>query len=300
MASPTVFTITDEPFLPGVCGLINALRSGGFRGRIIVGMPTALRALDGVEGVESVVLDVSGLWVGFHKPALLLRHATDSFLFLDADIIVAQPGFLEQVEAFSTIGPLLALEGLVGPRDGRRLRWAERLGTSEPRRDAWAYYNGGFLAGRVARDRNLLEEWERSIRAVLSRVAGYQQDAEFPFGDQDVLNAVMQTWTGPVVSIQFPDWWSAASSLNPFLHVGAFARTAFYHSTGPKPWQLTAVPARNPTPYESLWFHHAVLEPSAVRLPCDLPISVRKWLEGAWSGRLASRAKRLTKRLAGW
>jgi hypothetical protein len=296
----TVFTIADERFLPGLAGLVNSLRAVGFKGQIVVGTPAPLPVLNGVPGVRVVRLDHEGLWLGFLKPALLLREAVDQFVFLDADVVVANDTFLPRVEAFTEDGPVFALEGLVGPRDHRRLRWAARLTLPMPRVDAWAHYNGGFLAGRMARDRSLLEDWASGMERVLSRVDGYFQDDDFPLGDQDVLNALAQVRTDPVVSLQFPDWWSAVAPLNAFLHFGAFKETAFYHSTGAKPWNLERVPPRAPTPYESRWFRHVVMEPSPMRVPCRLPGPVCRWLEGSWSGRFVSRASRVGRRLKTW
>jgi len=134
---------------------------------------------------------------------------------------------------------------------------------------------------------------------LLPKSAAHFDDPDFHMPDQDVLNAILQSSDAPIVSLQFPDWWSAVALHNPFLHVGAMARTAFYHSIGAKPWNLRTVPPRIPSPYEALWYRHTALEPGPLRVSCEVPPSVRRWLAGSWSGRFTSRAKRLSQRLVG-
>jgi hypothetical protein len=238
------------------------------------------------------------VWIGFLKPTLLLAEGVERFVYLDADIVVADGAFFNSLDALTAEGPALALEGIVGPADHRRVRWSARLGTSGLRTHALAYYNGGFLAGRLSRDKPLLLAWAKASRHVLAGVGGYFMDADFPLGDQDALNAVLQHWEHPLVSLQFPDWWSAAAPLNPFLHVGGLRETAFFHCTGSKPWKLKVVPPRPPTAYELRWYRHAVLQPSQVRVTCDLPVWVHRWLANSAAGRLASRGKRWRERLS--
>jgi hypothetical protein len=293
----TIYTIADLAFLPALAGLVNSLRAARFDGEIVVGTPKPLPAAEDVDGVRTVPLD-DGRWPGLLKPDLLLQ-ADGPFLFLDADLVVPHADALSRLASLIELGPLLALEGLVAPTDHRRLRWAARMEAPPPLPHAWQYYNSGFLAGRMPRDRDLLQAWAAGQSQVLAGQSRHFQDADFPFPDQDVLNAVMQRWEGRVTSLQFPDWWSAVAPANPFLHFGALPRTAFYHGIGEKPWQLKAVPSRNPTAYEELWFHFAVSNPEPMRVPVSLPDTVARWLSGHWSGHLRSRGKRLGQRLIG-
>lgn len=294
----TVFTIADQAFLPGLAGLVNSLRAARFTGAIVVGSPTPIAELEGVENVRTVMLPPDGSWVGAWKAHLLLHEGGERFVFFDADIVLGDLEGFERVLELADTAPVLALEGLVSPSDPRRLRWAARLGLSRPTRDAWSYFNSGFLAGRLPRDRPLLQSWAEGIRAAGLR-GGHFADADFPFADQDVLNALLQQRDDVVVSLQFPDWWSGVAPLNPFLHVGGLARTMFYHSVGVKPWNLNTVPLRDPNAYEVRWFQHAVVAPTPVCVPCSVPPGVRSWLADTTAGRIASRGRRIRQRLAG-
>lgn len=293
----TVWTIADRAFLPGVAGLINSLRSGGFEGAIVVGSPDELPELTALHGVQVRHIRDEPLWLGFVKPSLLLRHAEGPFAFFDADIVVDGATAMEALRGAVRRGPLLALEALVGPTDIRRARWSDRIG-GRPRSDAWAYFNGGFIAGDMPRDRPLLEAWSAAMTSALGEVRGYFSDPDFPLGDQDVLNAVVQTDREfGIVSLQMPDWWSAVSPLNPFFHVGAFARALFHHSTGPKPWKLTEVPPRGPNEYERLWYRHVVERPAPLAVSLDIPPNVQRWLSASVGGRLLARGSRLSRRV---
>ena len=297
MTPLTVYTIADESFLPALAGLVNSLRAAGFEGEIVVGTQGALSAAAAVPGIRLTRLNGSR-WPGLLKPDLLLT-ADGPFIFLDADIVVTNGDMLTRLEGMAEAGPVLALEGLVAPTDHRRQRWKARLGGPPPLPHAWAYYNSGFIAGHMSRERDLLQAWADGQTRVLPQDSKHFQEPDFPLADQDVLNAVMQCWAGTVTSLQFPDWWSAVAPSNPFLHFGALPRAAFYHCIGEKPWQLKRVPPRNPTPYEELWFQHAVLEPGPMKVPIALSDTVRRWLSGHWSGRLRSRGVRLGQRLVG-
>ena len=299
MKPVTVYTIADERFLPGLAGLINSLRASGFEGPIVVGAPARLPALDGVTDVHVVALGDDPMWIGCLKPSFLLREAKGAFIFLDADIVVDGDDVMTRLGGLGTAGFAVALEGLVAPSDHRRRRWVERLGSPVPRTDAWAYYNCGFIAGDIDRDRAFLNEWDRAIRRVLPASGGHFEDADFPFPEQDVMNALLQSSTLPVVSLQFPDWWSAVAPLNPFLHVGGLSRTALFHCIGAKPWDLKNVPPRSPSPYEERWHQHVIASADPVKVDCALSPEIRRWLAGSWSGRLVSRGTRLRQRLRG-
>lgn len=299
MTSLEVFTLADDQFLPGVAALINSLRAHGFTGQIVVGSPSPLEPLRQLPDVRVVSLAGEQAWIGCLKPALLLKEARGPFVFLDADIVVGGDSALSDLETISETGLTLPLEGLVAPHDHRRYRWAARLGTEDPRGDAWAYFNSGLLAGRIDRDRAFLGTWDQALRRVLPNAGAHFHDADFQFPEQDVLNALVQSSAMRIVSLQSPDWWSAVAPLNPFLHVGGLKHPAFFHGTGKKPWEIDAIPPRAPHSYEERWYRHAIQDPRPAKVECHLSPEVQNWLAGSWSGRLVSRGRRLRQRLRG-
>lgn len=84
----TVFTLTDETYLPGAVGLIASLRYYGFEGLICIGaLGASTEAVSG-DNLRTVPLEVSdGALPANHKAELINSHSTGRFFFLDADII---------------------------------------------------------------------------------------------------------------------------------------------------------------------------------------------------------------------
>jgi hypothetical protein len=294
-----VYTFTDEGYVPAVVALVGSLRATGFEGVIHIGSPERL-SIDGQgEGVAFHVLGPSPYWPGNRKAELLLAHGSERFVFLDADTVVTHRALLTKLDAWIERAPVVAVEGIVASIDARRRAWARRLGRAE-RPEAWPshYFNSGFWAGRMSRDRALLSTWHEATRAQLTAPGGLTQDEDFTMADQDVLNAVLQDWTPPPIGLGPPDVWCAASPINPFMHVGVFDAPALLHCTGKdKPWKLHTVPARTPHAYDLEWYEHVVRTPGPLRVDVTLPPLVRAWFEGRPAGRAAARATRLWRRL---
>ena len=292
-----LYTFADEAFVPAVVGLINSARYHGFRGVIHVGSPESLSIASKLcDGVVFHVLGRSCYWPTNRKAELLLAHPSERFVYLDADMIVSERTFLERIDEWLTIAPVFAVEALVTSVDYRRHMWAKRLGrTSRPESWPTYYFNAGLFGGIFQRDQPLLAAWDVAIRSVLIPPGGFLSDVDFPYSDQDVLNAVLQDWEPQPVGIGPPDIWAAASQSNPFLHVGTFKGPAVLHCSGQgKPWKLTQVPERWPNAYDLAWYEHVVRQPTPVHTKIAYPPSIRAWFEQRRLARIALRVRRVT------
>lgn len=299
-----VYTFADEGYVPAVAGLINSIRRQGFKGIIHVGSPEPLSIADQLrEDIALHVIGADSYWSGNRKAELLLTHPSERFIFLDADIIISDPTFLNRMNEWVSISPVFAVEALIASVDYRRHMWAKRLGRT-PRPDKWPchYFNSGLFGGIMERDRPLLKAWDSAIRKVLTPPGGLLSDIDFPLPDQDVLNAVLQDWEPHLIGVGPPDIYTAGSPLNPFLHVGTFKQPAVLHCTGQqKPWKVIQVPNRMPSAYDLAWYEHAVAQPRPVRTKIALSLPVRSWFEqrrwlrlALWMRRTARRILRMT------
>ncbi len=295
-----IYTFANQAYVPALAGLINSIRHLGFKGVIHVGSPEPLSiAAEALEAVEIHVLGMSAYWAGNRKAELLLAYPSECFIFLDADIIVTDATFLERMKEWLSISPVFALEGIVASVDYRRHMWAKRLGrASQSRQWCSYYYNSGVFGGIMKRDRGLLEAWDSAIRNVLAPPARLFSDVDFPYPDQDVLNALLQDWEPPPIGIGPPDIWVAASPHNPFLYVGGFKHPAVVHCTGyEKPWTLLEIPDRRPNPYELAWYEQVVVKGAPVRIKVQLSSTMRFWFEQRRLLRLALGLRRIARRI---
>ena len=296
----TVFTITDEGYIPGVAGLVESLRTHGFDGPICIGaMDKTSEELRGDGVATERIDDGEGEFSSNLKPKLLLSQDCEKFLFLDADIVVSHDRFVERVVEWVDRAPVFAVEGLVAPTDHRRHAW-ERLAGDQEREDRLVYYNAGMFAGVMQRERDLLERWKRLNETVLDPADRHFDNENFRLPDQDTLNAILQEKPHrDFISLQPPDWRSEAIPHSPFLHVGGFANApAFLHcTTSEKPWLLDAIPPRPPNPYERAWMGHVAGESTSISHEVSLPVGVRRWLNESLDGRLAVKLKQLRDRL---
>ena len=295
----TVFTIADASHIPGVVGLVESLRDSGFAGPICVGaMDAATSSLDG-DRLQTLEVNASeDAFPGNLKPALVLEHECTRFLYLDADIVVTSPRFLERILDWIDTAPVFAAEAMIAPSDYRRHTWGDVIDGPLQNRTT-VYYNSGMFAGAKPRDRGLLRRWEQLNETVIDPEDRHRTNEDFPMPDQDTLNAILQR-RGPeeIVSIQPPDWWNAAASSNSFLHVGGFADApAFLHcTTSQKPWLLDAIPPRSPNPYERVWLEHVTGDSTSISHEVSLPLGIRRWLNESLDGRLAVKLKQLRNR----
>jgi hypothetical protein len=297
-----VYTFASEAYVPALAGLVNSIRRQGFKGIIHIGSPEPLSIAGQVsEGIALHMLGADRYGPTNRKAEMLLAHPSERFIFLDADIIISDPTFLKRMSEWLSISPVFAVEGLMAPVDYRRHMWAKRLGR-QSRPDNWPsyYFNAGVFGGIMPRDRSLLEAWASAIGKVLIAPGDLLSDIDFPYSDQDVLNAILQDWEPKPIGIGPPDIWSAASPINPFLHVGTFERHALLHCTGQqKPWRVTRVPDRTPSAYDLAWYDHVILKPIPVRTKVAFSRSVRSWFEQRRWLRLALGVRNVVRRTLG-
>jgi hypothetical protein len=297
-----VYTFADEGYVPALAGLINSLRHQGFQGKIHVGSPEQL-SIGGQLGEDIAihVMGANGYWPGNRKAELLLAHPSERFVFFDADIIVSDPTFLSRMNDWLSISPVFSVEAIISSVDYRRHMWAKRLGRS-PRSSKWPchYFNSGLFGGIMERDRPILQAWDLAIHSLLAPPGAVLSDIDFPFSDQDVLNAVLQDWEPQPIGIGPPDICTAGSPLNSFFHMGTFKRAAVIHCTGQqKPWKVNHVPSRTPSAYDLAWYEHAVAEPRPIQTKIIFSLPVRSWFEQRRWLRFVSLARKIRRRAFG-
>jgi hypothetical protein len=233
---------------------------------------------------------------------LLFAHPSPCFAFIDADVVVTNGAFIESLARWTNSAPVFVIEAVLPALDHRRRRWSERLGVpANP--SAWPsyYFNSGLFAGQFERDHALLQSWHDAMRQVLRPPAHIYDDPDFSMPDQDVLNAVLQDWRGPLTTIGPPDIWQAASPPHPFLQLGSFPLfpPAVLHCTGSdKPWKLREVPPRTASVYDQHWYRHAVESIGPFRFAPEFPPLLHSWFKGLRAGSMTGRLLRFRKRFA--
>lgn len=299
--SLVVYTLTDENFIPAVSALVNSLRMHGFDGEIRIGSPERLSITDReILNVSFFEIGPGDLSITNRKPGFILSQPSESFVYIDADIVVNNPDFLPKVVDWLEFGPVFTVESLVPPSDYRRRVWRKRLNTVQTAEvaDRMEYYNAGFFAGKMSRDAHILENWDHSMTRVLQPPGELFCNPDFYAVDQDVLNAVLQDIKEELVTVGPPDIWSAVQDTFPFLHIGTFSGPALLHGTGfNKPWQLKSVPARGPTAYDLMWYHYAVENTSPMNCPVFFKKSVHSWFRGGLYGRMIQKKNQISSRL---
>lgn len=296
----TVYTISDEGYLPGVVGLVNSLRNHGFQGPICIGaLDQTTRDLSG-ENLDTVNLKAgAGDFPANYKAELICTHASGPFLFLDADILVSDDTFIPRLRDWLDAAPVFAAEAIIPQTDHRRKVW-EEVSKEEGAPSSPVYYNSGMFGGLWGRDHDLFEQWAELNRTVLESDAWHFSNVDFPMSDQDTLNAVLQGLDqDKLISIAPPDWWSAVAPQNPFLHVGGFPDgPAFLHcTTSEKPWLLEETPRRGPNVYERHWLRYINGPSHWISYGVSIPSRLRRWLDGHWTVRASNKLRRLGDRL---
>jgi lipopolysaccharide biosynthesis glycosyltransferase len=305
-----VFTLAIGDHVHGFVALCNSLCAAGFDGRIHVGYHSEI-GCEIAAGAPIVLHELPEdiLQPMNRKATFLLDHATGTFLYLDADIVVMNRAILEALSDAVATGPVFCAEAIIPERDIRRAVWrrAKRSNLEEysdvGARDVQStnmYYNAGLVCGNMRRDRRLVFDWNRMIRRTLPANAdGLFEVPYFPMPDQDCLNALLQDEKSAFSCIGPPDVWYATSAASPFSHVGSF-EAALLHGTGPKPWRHKSVPARDPNRYEVAWYRFSHQETPWVRSRLELTKPVLHWLRNSRRGRAISKAKRLRARFVFW
>jgi hypothetical protein len=302
----SVYTFADEAYVPAIIGLVNSLRHSGFRGAIHVGSDAPLSLAKNpfarAANLHFHVLGPSEYSPVNRKTELLFAHPSPRFAFIDADVVMTNSAFVESLARWTSSAPVFVIEAVLPSIDHRRRRWSERLGVP-PNPAAWPsyYFNSGLFAGEFERDEALFRSWHDALRRVLRPPANIYEDPDFLMPDQDVLNAILQDWRGPLMTIGPPDIWQAASPPHPFLQLGSFPLfpPAVLHCTGPdKPWKLREVPPRTPSIYDQHWYRHAVESPGPFRFAPEFPPLLHSWFKGLPAGSMTGRLRRLRRRFA--
>ena len=237
--------------------------------------------------------------------------AFENVIFMDADVVASGGAAKSLIDAILQIGdPVFSVEGIRARADitsvsqtGRLLSW---LGSASIpadelpplRRDGedenpggtalCAYINAGFCK-LSRRDGALLRLWDAANGALSS--SEMRSSRDFPFLDQDVLNALMSIFDIRYASVGPSDILFTNLPVNPYFHMGRYGEPVFVHFTGgTKPWRLCSIPRYRPGRYEPLWYRSLVL-PSGLSVRFDCPWGLRQWFCATRLSRLIVRIK---------
>jgi hypothetical protein len=300
MSGLEIYILTDENYVPGVVALVNSLRRCGFDGPIHIGSPASLSISAGrAPAVHFHVLGKSPFSPMHRKAELLLAHPSEQFAYFDADVLLMKPDFMPRLATWIENAFVCSFEAIMPRTDYRRFGWARRLGLA-PKPARWPdhYFNAGFFAGAIDRDRQLLEAYDQATKRLITPPGTFYADPDLPLLDQDVLNGLLQDRADEVWGVGPPDVWYASSSLNPFICVSSFGGPALLHCTGPsKPWNLATAPDHLPNIYERNWFDLAVENANPLALSLSMPKDVAAWLANTRVARFAARSRWLRNRL---
>lgn len=303
-----VFTLVSGDFVYGAAALCNSLRAAKFEGAIHVGYMGELEwTIHPSAPIIVHRLDADGKWMGNHKPNFIMDHASGTYLYIDADCIITTSTFIEAVREAVLRRPVFCAEAIIARNDIRRLRWRaakerslglpEDAGGSALLGMSDIYYNSGFFSGDVRRDRWVLEGWRKIIDASLRGTGALYETPDFPFADQDCLNALIQDESTQFYCVSPPDVWFPFMS-SAFFHIGTHGSALLHCTGGEKPWRHSTVRPRAPHIYERAWYHYLFEDTGWVQCRPFVKGSLKSWFQDETWGRGIARAKRLAKQVA--
>ena len=283
LQNAVVFTIANNAYEAGVAALINSLFHNGFSGKIKVGVPSPYFKGQVLENVEYIYLDSKSHPINL-KTDLILSNPCENFIYFDSDIVVHTQEFLEELESLLQHCAVFPIESIVPQDDFRRLKWNEQINgkVDFSKKYSSSYYNAGFFAGNWERDIALIEEWKQKMQTCLMSLDSVENVSKyFKLSDQDVLNGLLQDGKYNITGISPPDWWGNMSGeQSPFLFIGLWSESGFYHHTlQPKTWLHKSVPLRPPNAYDMLWYHYLKMDYYKMDLKKVLSPKMIDWLE---------------------
>ena len=165
------------------------------------------------------------------------------------------------------------------------------------------YYNSGLFGGIQSRDGDVFGRWAALMNKETEFGGKIGELEKFPMPDQDLLNAVLQSYNGSVRAVSPPDVWFAAGNQHPFLHIGSKGAPLVLHQTGHmKPWRYRAPLARRPNLYEKVWYELVESEDNHSSLRFSGSSLLRHWFMDDSVGRasvISARAWRKARSLTG-
>jgi hypothetical protein len=294
----TFFTICNDPFFPGLIGLINSLRLMGHRDPIVVadcGLTPGQRELLSPHCTLFEVPDKETTHPMQYKAFAYLLKPRGTVVIIDSDMIVTND--LSAVLTKAAEGKVCVFADL---EDGRWFAEWQAIFDVRPPRRFQTYACSGFVAFSTLHWPHLLERWWNACARIPTAPAGSQHAEDGPTSqkDQDALNAVLMSeipaealaflpnedqvsrWQFPAVQLRDAAGLSCS-------HQGV-EPTILHACLSPKPWQRGGV-RRNA--YVTLLRRLVTGSDTEIQVPSRL---VSLWLRRGLAAELAYSALSLT------
>ena len=248
----TFYTISSAGYFPGTVALLNSLRLTGNAGELVVldrGLLPEQRArLEQHARVVDLPDDAEG-HPTLTKPFPRLFEPRGVIVLVDSDMVVSRP--LDDVVGRAAEGKILLFADHRSHRDRWFAEWAEAFQLRAPLRRQ-TYVNAGFVVFDVDRWPQLLERFWDTCRLIPPAKVFAEFNQPFWAGDQDALNALLQSefpeeaievlpdhgeaYPDDLLRVEIVDQGSLASTLD------GQPVTILHYSLGPKAWQRKAWP----------------------------------------------------------
>lgn len=276
-----IYTVCTGHYKYGLFALINSLRYYGYSGPIIIATDQLMSELEGKENIEQKIFKTKHIF-GNLKARVILDYPSESFLYLDPDIIQTSESFIASIKSLLLQYNkfIVSSEGIVAKNELRRIEWA-KFCEEEKDIEQNIYYSAGLLAGNFEKDRWLLEKWDKLINKFIEPGKYFNAHPAFLLADQDILNAILQHLPAKeFISIGMPDWIGTATGINPFHPFGSQLEPMFTHATGKeKTWLLKKLPRRYPNFYDRNFYRFMHGEKLIIKHDLSLSFMHKLWFK---------------------
>jgi hypothetical protein len=246
----TFYTISSAGYFPGTVALLNSLRLTGNSGELVILdrglLPDQRARLEQHGRVVDLPAGAEG-HPTLTKPFPRLFEPHGVVVLVDSDMIVAGP--LDDLIGRAAEGKILLFADHRSHSRRWFAEWAEAFQLRAPLRRQ-TYVNAGFVVFDVERRPQLLERFWEVCRLIPPEKVFAEFDQPFWAGDQDALNALLQSefpegatevlpahgeaYPDDLLRVEIADPVSLASTLD------GQPVTILHYSLGPKAWQRKA------------------------------------------------------------
>ena len=285
----TFYTISSAGYFPGTVALLNSLRLTGNAGELVVLdrglLPDQRARLEPHARVVDLPADAEG-HPTLTKPFPRLFEPRGVVVLVDSDMIVARS--LDDLVRRASEGKILLFADHRSHRRRWFAEWAEAFQLRAPLRRQ-TYLNAGFVVFDVEQRPQLLERFWDACRLIPPAKVFAEFDQPFWAGDQDALNALLQSefpedatevlpghgeaYPDDLLRVEIVDPGSLASTLD------GQPVTILHYSLGPKAWNPRAWPRVRDDAYTRLMPRLLFEEDCVLRLdPREVPLWLRPGL----------------------
>ncbi|MEO1322690.1 MAG: hypothetical protein AAFV59_06755 [Pseudomonadota bacterium] len=297
-------TLVSGDYHKAAAALVNSCAANGFTGEFFVfhEEDTIPWHLSSKANVILQKFDDFNGWIANLKPKYIQGLGDGEICFIDADCIVPRPDLFQMLSQFLEAGPVACSESLLPMSDLRLQEWRRAAKGNSTIAEApkepiscVPYYNAGFLAISMPRDKPLIDHWAQLVDDLLDegRVEMFEK-AFYLTGDQDCLNAALNSFPDTFSSFGPPDVGFRGLPVNPFLCLGSYNEPILLHCTGKrKSWRPPAAPKTRPDVYDKAYYKYTHEETPWVEIERDLAPKVDGWFRDTKQSRRSVAIRRL-------